>query len=115
MSDNVFEHLPERVVGRLLLALTAVLGYFWVYSPLVSAMHHESDVSLSSKMVGILPTTLVIGFAYAVFGERASSILGKPRKPSVAGWVLVAILGVAGFVAHSWLQKTIEGYGYAFK
>ena len=66
------------------------------------------------KFVGILPTTLAIGLAYAVFGEKASKFLGKPRQPSVAGWVLLSVLVVVGFFAYSWFKKTIEGYGYSF-
>jgi hypothetical protein len=114
MSNDVFENLSERQVGCILLVATAALAYFSVYSPLVSAIHHESEVSLSMKGVGIMPTTLVMGLAYAVFGEQASKFLGKPREPSVGGWVLLSVLVVVGFVAYSWFKKTIEGYGYSF-
>ena len=114
MSNDVFENMSERQTGCVVLVATGVLAYFSIYSPLVSAIHHESVVSLSMKGVGIIPATLVMGLAYAGFGEKASKFLGKPRQPSVSGWVLWSILFVVGFFAYSWFKKMIEGYGYSF-
>jgi hypothetical protein len=48
-------------MGYILLAATGALGYF----------------SISMKGVGMIPTTLVMGLAHAVFGEKSSNFLGS--------------------------------------
>jgi hypothetical protein len=62
----------------------------------------------------ICPMALGVGFVYLVLGDRVTSVLGTPREPEPAAWVLGLVLLGIGIALYFWLRSSLEASGYQF-
>lgn len=110
-----------RLNGLLLLLGTALIAYWYIYSPLRDAAAHLAAVRISTKGAVAVPLGLLFGLGLAIggpaFAKAVESGPGTPSwmgKMSAAGWVLVAISAAVGLATFFWLQNYLQVHGYSF-
>lgn len=119
MSDNqqtkqsfMSRELSVRGMGILLFICGSAISYFCVVSPLLAASHHEENLTISIKGIGITPLILALGIAYTFFPAGATELLGHPQKPTRLGWVFAVIAGLLGIPLFLWVKSRLQVYGY---
>jgi hypothetical protein len=111
----------ERLIGFFLLASSASVAYFCIYSPLAASARNEPDVDFSSRGIpGIVlcPLATVLGLFLFFLGPRGLDLLRNRAKSIgvgitvVPGMVLLIIFGV---LLYLWLRSTLLHRGYNLK
>ena len=103
----------KRWIGFLMFISGGVIAYFSIISPLLAALHHEEDVSISSKGVMLAPALIVFGLILFFMGnDRAGQLFGSRQKPSALGLVICIITAGIGILLYEWLKSRLRFYGY---
>jgi hypothetical protein len=107
---RALNRIPDRLLGAFMLAIALLFGDWGVLTPLLAAARHQRNISYHHEATVAFPPILVIGLLYIVLGQRATRFLGLKagQRPTQLGMVLVAVLVLAGFVLHGWLQVRLE-------
>jgi hypothetical protein len=106
--------MRERLVGTVMLVAGVALSYLSVYQPLEAAAREDPTVSFSMKGAVLCPLAVVMGAAYLILGNRATTVFGTRETPKPAVWVCAVVLALAGFGLYFWLRAALEAKGYQF-
>jgi hypothetical protein len=114
MSHKLEPIQPDRGVGFGLLTFCGLLVYWGIITPLISASHHEKNITISSKLIVFIPVLSTIGLIYAILGKNTQRLTGLPKRLTVLGGVIMVISLFLGFYLDYWLKNRLNDYGYSF-
>ena len=109
---DVNQGMSERGFGVFAIVGGCVLIYLGIVSPILSAMHHEDEVSISMLLAGIGPLSLIIGLVYTILGDSTAKYLGPRQCPSALGYVFYFVLFIIGTVVYLGVRSVVRSYGY---
>lgn len=102
---------PRRT-GGFLFALGCILGFIGIYFPISAALNHEKSVFFSFTLLLIFPMPIGFGVLILGWGEKAIRVFGTTKYPTKAGYILLAILFLAGFGVYLLLRGFLISKGY---
>lgn len=108
MSQN----LKTRLGGLLVLAIGAVIGWFFILGPLHQAQAGASTVRYSLKAMVLVPGCLVFGLGYLLGGDRLVYHDAQRKRPTPAGWALIAAFLVLAALFYWWFKQQFAALGY---
>ena len=113
--------MRERLIGFFMLAASATVTYFCIYTPLEASARNEPDVNFSSRVIpGVVlcPFATVLGLFMVFLGPRGIDLLRNPAKSKVVGITVVpgiVLLIVFGVLLFFWVRSTLLHRGYNLK
>jgi hypothetical protein len=70
---------------------------------------------ISSKAIILAPAAFLLGLILLGLGERAESLLGKRREPTLICWAVVLGGCALGFMLMLWVNARLAESGYAVR
>lgn len=102
----------HRLGGLACLIGAAAFGWFGVWKPLQAAHAHAAEISYNSKIFVLVPALLVFGLFFLVAGARWPYRDVEKQRPTLAGWILMAITAAAAIGGYFWFEQQFKALGY---
>lgn len=107
------QDLKTRLGGVLVLALGAVIGWYFILGPLHQAQAGAPTVRYSLKAMVLVPGCLVFGLAFLFGGDKLPYRDAERKRLTPIGWVLVAIFAAVAALCYWWFKQQFAALGYA--
>ena|ERR1051326_853483 len=72
---------------------------------------HVPAHSLSPRswaLIAMSPMFFFLGAAYIALGSRAVPMLGRPKQPTIRGWVLYIVAVGVGIMLAIWIDRRLK-------
>ena len=104
--------LRYRLGGLLAIAAAAGFGWFFIMKPLQLAQGHAPEVKYDVRIFIFVPACLVFGLFFIIGGAKWPYRDEETKRFTRAGWVLMAIVAVAGAAGYYWFDREFSALGY---
>ena len=112
-----FERNP-RMAGLFLMAISLILGKFYIWDVVVAAQAHAENVNVSMKCVLFAIMFFLFGIFLAItgpFGDQMMRAAPGSRQLSLIGWIAVFVVCGISFAGYFGFQHYIESLAISFR
>ncbi len=106
------QDLKARLGGLLVLAIGALIGWFFILGPLHEAQAGAATVRYSLKAMVLVPACLVFGLAFLVRGNKLAYHDAQRKRLTPTGWMLTALFAVLAALFYWWFKQQFAALGY---
>lgn len=104
--------LQYRLGGVLAIAAAVGFGWFFIMKPLQAAYAHAPEVKYDVRTFVLVPACLVFGIFFIIGGAKWPYRDVETKRLTRAGWVLMAIVALAGAAGYYWFDREFTALGY---
>lgn len=103
----------HRLLGLVLLALAAALGYVALVMPYAEAQAGKDSVFLLTKAIVVVPLVALVGLGMLAGGIRFARAAFTPdNKLTLLGYAVTGAGIALGFGLYAWFEGTLSALGY---
>ncbi len=106
------QDLKYRLGGVLAIALAVGFGWFFIIKPLQAAYAHAAEVKYDVRIFVLVPMMLAFGIFFLIGGAKWPYRNAETKSFTRAGWILMAIVAVAGAAGFYWFDQQFTALGY---
>jgi hypothetical protein len=104
---------PKYRLGGILGILVGLFFSWWgIWLPLQDAQAGLPVIYFQTRAAILVPLAMVFGLFFLLFGDRYPYRDIERKTLTPTGWILFAIVAVAGLGTYFWVETTFSGLGY---